>query len=145
MVVADPRFSQRRLARAGHQSRRPAAEGDAGQRFEGVRHLVVGEAEVAVPALRFHGQQLGLEQLAQVRARCLPGDAGGLGQLGGGERAAAEQGGQHLGARRLADETGDAGDVGAVPHGRQSRRGARRDGSLGGRTVVASVSRGTDP
>ena len=81
MVVADPGLAQRRLARAGDEPGRPAAEGDAEQGLEGVRHLVVGEAEVAMPALRRDRERAGLDELGEVRAGGRLGDAGGPGQL----------------------------------------------------------------
>jgi hypothetical protein len=43
--------------------------------------------------------------------------SGDLGQLGRGERLAAEERGEDPGARAIADQLGDTDDVGAVLHG----------------------------
>src|SRR5262252_9381246 len=67
-------------------------------------------------ALRFHRHQARFQQLGEVRAGRLLGHVGGSGKLGRSERLAAHEHAQHFGARRFADETRDAGDVGAVSH-----------------------------
>src|SRR5262245_6087082 len=51
-----------------------------------------------------------------MRARRLRGDAGLLRQLARSERAAAHQRGEHVGARGIADERGDHGDIGTSFH-----------------------------
>ena len=70
-----------------------------------------------MPALAFHGQQTGVEQLGQVGADGLLGHARHVGQLGGRERAVGHQGREDFGTRAVADERGNARDVGAVFHG----------------------------
>ena len=79
-------------------------------------HIGAGEAIVAVAALFLRlDQPAGLE-LGEMRARRLRCDAGLLRQLACGQRAAAHQRGQHVGARGIADEGGDHGDVGTSFH-----------------------------
>src|SRR5579872_779497 len=51
-----------------------------------------------------------------MRTRGLRRDAGFLRQFAGGERAAAEQRSQHVGAGGVADEGGDHGDIGTCFH-----------------------------
>ena len=75
-----------------------------------------GEAVIAVTALFLRlDQPAGLE-LRQMRTRGLRRDAGLLRQLARGQRAAGHQRGQHVGARGIADQGGDHGDVGACFH-----------------------------
>ena len=78
---------------------------------------MVGEAEVAVPTLALDGDEPGVEQLGQVAADRLLRDAGDGGELGRRQGAIGEQRGQHLGTCMVADQRGDADDVGAFFHG----------------------------
>jgi LemA protein len=68
----------------------------------------IGEAEVAMPALRARNDELGLDELGHVRARGLGRHAGGRGELAGGQVLSAHQRRQHAGARGVADHRGDS-------------------------------------
>lgn len=55
-------------------------------------------------------------QLGQMRARGLRRDAGLAGQFARGQRPAGQQRGQHVGARRIADQRSNHGDIGTRFH-----------------------------
>ena len=89
-----------------------AALGDEGKRLQHMRDLVSGKPHIAVPALRTQHDQLGIEQLRDVRARGLCADAGRRRELAGGEELTAHQHRQHARAGRVADHRGDPGETG---------------------------------
>ncbi len=83
-------------------------------RHDGFQHfgnVLARDAVIAMPALFHAGNQAGLGQLAEMAARGLRRDAGGMRQFTGGERAAAHQRGQHVGAGRIADQRGNFGHL----------------------------------
>jgi hypothetical protein len=81
------------------------------QRLECLRDTRIREPVIPVSALRFHHQQLTLEQFLQVRAGGLWTDAGNLGEFSGGQCDAAHQCGQHRGSGGLTDQGCDARQV----------------------------------
>jgi hypothetical protein len=87
------------------------------QAFQQVRHIFVAQLEVAVPALRLHGDQARVEQLGKMRTGRLFGDVRPRGQLGRGQRLTAHQGGEDVGAGGIADQAGDMSDAGTEIHG----------------------------
>ena len=95
----------------------PGTRGETHERFERLRHVRVGETEVAVAALLLGCQQAAVDQAGEVRAGGLRRDARFLRQLGGGQRPSRHQRGQHVGAGRVADQRADEGDVGTILHG----------------------------
>ena len=68
VVVAGARVAQRRLARAAAQAHGAGAKGHAHQAFQQLGHIVPRQPVVAVPALRRHGDQVGVHQPREVRA-----------------------------------------------------------------------------
>ena len=82
-----------------------------------MRHIAIGQPEVAVTALVLDGQQAGIEQLGQVGTDGLLGHACHRRQFGGRECAVGHQGREDFGARAVANERGNARDVGAIFHG----------------------------
>ena len=108
VIVAKPRVAQRRLFRAGTRAQRLGARGDAHQRFEQARDVGIRETVIAMAPLRFDGDEAGVVELAQMRARGLLGDAGFEREFSRGERHAVQQGRQHVGACGIADHGGDA-------------------------------------
>jgi hypothetical protein len=87
------------------------------ERLERLRHVRVGEPEIAVAPLLLGCQQAAVDQPGQMRAGGLRRDARFLRQLGGSQRPSRHQRGQHVGAGRIADQRADERDVGAVLHG----------------------------
>src|SRR6266542_1743041 len=116
MVVADTRESQRRLARTGAKTNRAGSIGDPHQVFEQLADIAIGEAKVAMTSLVFDGEQARIDELGQVPADRLFGDARNLGELGRRARLAADQRGQDFCASAIADQCRDAHDVGSVFH-----------------------------
>src|SRR6185312_21871 len=112
----DAGLAQVGIARARAKAQRPGAIGDAEEAFQELRDVLVGEPEVAMPSLLLHGDELRAGKAREVRARGLLGDIGHARGLGGGERLAAQERGEDLGARAIADQRGDAGNVGAILH-----------------------------
>ena len=116
MVVADPRAAQRRILRPGAHAHVAGARGQAREALQHAGDVGIGEAVVAVAALLFRLDQAAGLELGEMRTRGLRRDAGLLRQLARGQRAAAHQRGQHVGARGIADQRGDHGDVGTCFH-----------------------------
>ena len=117
VVVAHARAAQRRLPGAGAQPHGTGAKRHVHQRLQQVGYIPVRQPEVAVPALALHGDQARIQQLGEVGADGLLGHACNVGQLGGRERAVRHQCGEDFGACAVADERGNARNVGAVFHG----------------------------
>jgi hypothetical protein len=117
VVVADPGFSQRRLARARSSSHGAGAERDAHQRLEQLRDIPIGEAEVTVPPLAFDRHEPRLDELREMGADRLLRHAGEIGKLRRGKRPTRQQSGENFRPGMIADERGDADDVRAVFHG----------------------------
>src|SRR5262249_40023772 len=105
-----------RVARARLESQGAGSIRDAEKALEKLRHVVVREAEVSMPPLPLDRDELGVDEPRKVSAHGLLGDVGDATQLGGGPRLPAQERGEDLRARAVADERGDAGDVGAVLH-----------------------------
>jgi len=116
MIVADPRPPQRRLFRSGAHAGMAGALGQASKAFEHMGDVGAGETVVAVTALFLRLDQAAGFELCQMRTRGLRRDAGLVRQLARGQRAAGHQRGQHVGARGIADQRGDHGNVGACFH-----------------------------
>ncbi len=142
VVVAHARLAQRRLARARAQANGARAVRNAHQVLEELRHVAIGEAEIAMPSLALHHEQLRIRELRQVRARGRLADLRHLRQLRRGERLAAQERGEHLGARRLADQRRDARDVRSVPH--SHHLSAEPDGMVRQRTNHPGALLGED-
>ena len=117
MVVTDPRLAQSGLARARANPHGAGAVRDTHQAFQEIRDVAIGEPEVAVPPLVLDGKQLRVDQLREMRAHRLLGDAGEAGELGRSQRFAPHQRGEDLGARVIADQRSDADDARPVFHG----------------------------
>ena len=66
VIVADPRRTQRRIARAGTAAQMPHAGGEARERLERLGHAFIGDREIAVPALAARPDQPGLAQPRQM-------------------------------------------------------------------------------
>ena len=79
-----------------------------------------GEPEVAVAALLRRHDQACPGELAEMAARGLRRDVRRVGEFARGQRAAVEQRDQHVGARRIADQRGDGGDIEDLAHARYS-------------------------
>ena len=105
-----------RVARTGLEPQRPGAIGDAEEAFQQLRDVVVGEPEVAMAPLLLHGDELRIHEPGEVHARRLLGHVGHARKLRSRERLAAQERGEDLGARAIADERRDDGDVGTVFH-----------------------------
>ena len=116
VIVADPRAPQRRLLRPGAHAHVAGALGQARKPFEHMGDVGAGEAVVAVAALLLRLDQAAGFELRQMRTRGLRRDAGLVRQLARGQRAAGHQRGQHVGARGIADQRGDHGDIGSCFH-----------------------------
>lgn len=117
MIVADPGLSQGRLARTRASAHRAGPEGYSHQRFEKLRDIAVREAEIPVPSLPLDGHEFRIEQLREMRADRLLGDARHHGELGGGERPVRQQRGENFGAGVVAEKRGYASDARAIFHG----------------------------
>ena len=116
VVVADARAAQRRILRPGAHAHVADARGQPLQHFEHAGDVLAGEAIIAVAALLLRLDQAAGLELGEMRACGLRRDAGLLRELACGQRAAAHQRGQHVGAGGIADQGGDHGDVGACFH-----------------------------
>ena len=92
------------------------AGGERAEPFEHVGDVAAGQAEIAVAALLLLLDQERLLQFGKMRARRLQRHAGLGRKLARGQRRAAEQRVQHVGARGIADEGGDDGDVRSFLH-----------------------------
>src|SRR5688572_14573221 len=137
VVVADARLAQRRLARARLQPHGARAVRHAHHALQQLGDVVVGEAEVAVASLALDRDEAAFHEFRQMCACGLLGDVGHLGELGCGERLAAHQCREDVGARTVADERRDADDVRSVLHaGMLSRFAPARFGA--GRTIAVA-------
>ena len=116
MIVADARFPQRLVLRSRANADCVRALGKTHQRFQNMRHILVGKTEIAVTSLFFRFQELRLGELRQMPAGGLQGHAGGFGKLACGQRASVHQRRQDVGAGRVADQRGNIGDQGSVFH-----------------------------
>jgi len=116
VVVAGARGAQRLVdlrerARARRRARRHHHDA-----FEHASDQRARQPVVTVAALAHAFEQPGLGQLGEVAAGRLRRDAGGVGELLGGERAAVHQRAQDVGARRIADRRRNLGQVGSDRH-----------------------------
>jgi len=116
MVVADPGAAQRRILGPGADPQMAGPRREALEPFQYRGDIGVGETVIAVAALLFLLDQAAGLQLRKVRARGLRRDAGLDRQFARGQRAAGHQRHQHVGARGIADQCGDHGDIGACFH-----------------------------
>src|SRR6185437_3816918 len=140
VIVADARLAQRGILRPGPAAQMPRSGGEPHEAFQHAGNVVAGEREILVPALLARAQQSARIELGQMRARRLHGDARLGGQFRRRHRFAAHQRGQHVGARGIADEGRDPGDVRAFFHSsilvealtRGKRLGSIRPGAKGG-------------
>ncbi len=117
VVVADACLAQRRLARTRANARRAGPVGDAHETLEQVRDVAAAQPEVTVPALALHGHEPRVQQLGEMAAHRLLGDARHARKLGRGQGFAGSERGQDFRARVIADQRRDADDAGAVLHG----------------------------
>ena len=117
MVVAGPRRTQRLVAHPCRPIMRCPRHRDRHDRLDQARDLGRGEPEIAVAPLPVAGQKPRIDQLCQMRARGLRGHMRGIGEFAGAQRAAVHQRREHVGARRIAEQCRDLGDVGGVCHG----------------------------
>ena len=85
--------------------------GHAQQRLQRMRHIAIGQAEVAVPALRAHARQAFVDQQLQVGRHRRRAHARMRGQFACREQAAIEQPGQHACPRRVGNRGGDPGQA----------------------------------
>ena len=116
MVVANPRAAQRRILRPGTHAHVTGARRQTREALEHAGDIRIGEAIIAVAALLLRLDQAAGFQFGQMGARGLRGDAGLMRQLARGQRAAGHQRRQHVGARGIADQRGDHGNVGTCFH-----------------------------
>jgi len=116
MVIANPRAAQRRILRTGAHAHVTGACRKPRKTLEHAGDIGAGEAIVAVAALLLRLDQAAGFELRKMRARGLRRDAG----LGAQARSRSARGGhqrrQHVGARGIADQCGDHGDIGACFH-----------------------------
>lgn len=116
VVIANPRFSHGRLARTRTSPQRACPEGDPHQRFEQVRDILVGEAEISMPPLAFDPYQSRVDELREMGADCLLGYARQRGKFRSGKRPIRQQGSKNLRPRMVPDERRDTDDIRAVFH-----------------------------
>jgi hypothetical protein len=95
---------------------RRAFERDVHDAFQHLPDMGTGQAVIAMAALLHRHQKPRRGELAEMAAGGLRRHAGGKGQLGGGQRAAAEQRAQDIGAGRIADQSRDFGHLRCVRH-----------------------------
>ena len=125
MVVAGTRQAQRIVARRARSmawrrlDRRHQADA-----LQHARDQGRGDPVVAMPALADAAQQIGIGQPGEMAAGGLRRHAGDERQLLGRQRAAVHQRDQHVGARPVADQRRDLGNVRAIGH-RRSVGGCR--------------------
>jgi len=94
------------------KSRAPSAPPNA----SAAPNIAIGQPEIVVPPLSFACDQLPFFQPGQMPRRRLALHPRLRRQLSGGQRLAAHQRRQHVGASGVADQGGDAGNVGSVFH-----------------------------
>src|SRR6185437_11228995 len=116
MVVAGARVAQRRVEPAGRPMARRAVDRNGHDSLDHAADRRRRQPVVAVPTLLLWHQQPRLGQLGEMAAGGLRRDAGGIGELAGGEGAPVHQGAQHIGTGRVADQRGDLGDLHAFAH-----------------------------
>lgn len=116
MVVADPGHAQGRILWPGAHAHMTGTAGDIHQSLQQGGDIRPGETEILVPALLLHDQHAGRFQFRKMAAGGLGGDAGLLCQFAGRQGAAVHQGGQHVGAGRIAEQGGDRRNGGTFFH-----------------------------
>jgi len=116
MVVTKPGLAKRGIARAGADRHRAGALGQAHQRFERFGHVRSGQPVITVPALATDVQQARFDQPREMAARRRRRNSARFGELPRGEGAPVHQRGQHVGARRIADQGGDRSDERSIGH-----------------------------
>src|SRR5262252_7922079 len=116
MIVADAGTPQFRVAWVDSHPHVPGPGRNSHQTFEDAGDIGTGQAEIAVAALLFGIDDAGILELAEVPAGSREHDASLLGELGRGERPAVHERGQHVGARRVAQQRRDGGDVRSIFH-----------------------------
>jgi hypothetical protein len=138
VVVARPRGALGSVAVAGAQRADRRRGSDRGEALDRLRHVLVGEPAVAVAALALDHHQARARQPGEMRACRRARDARGAREVGRGQRAAAEHGGEHAAAGRMADRGGDARDVCFAVHARHCREATvRRLTKRRARSVIA--------
>ena len=95
---------------------RRAFERDVHDAFQHLPDMRPGQAVIAVAALLHRHQKPRRGELAEMAAGGLRRHAGGKRQLGRGQRAAAEQRAQDIGAGRIADQSRDFGHLRCIRH-----------------------------
>src|SRR5260370_1029016 len=116
MIVANPRAAHLRIFFPGPTAHMAVARRKSREALEHAGDIVAGEAIVAVASLLLRFDQAAGFQLRQVRTRGLRRDAGLVRELARGQRAAGHQCGEHVGARGIADQCCDHGDIGTCFH-----------------------------
>jgi hypothetical protein len=111
MVVADPRLPERRILRPGSGARQSAPGGEPHHGFQKRADIIIGKGKIAMPSLSALDQEVGAFELPEVGTRRLDGHPGLRGQFARGQRPAGHQRGQHVGARRIADQRAQLGYV----------------------------------
>lgn len=117
MVVANTRETQRRLPRTRANADRAGTIGDAHELFEQLSDVAIGKTKITMTPLPLDGEQTRVDQLRQMAADGLLGDARDVRELGRGQRLSAAQRRKRIRASVVADQRGDASDAGAVFHG----------------------------
>ena len=112
MVVADARLAQRGIGGPGARAQMAGARAATPIIFSSISATsCIGEPKIAMASLFHGGDQAAGLQLGQMGTRRLRGDARFVGELAGGQRLAAHQRRQHVGARGIAGQRGNRGDA----------------------------------
>src|SRR5215472_7530529 len=117
VVVAGARMTHLLVDPTLRLKARRRVQRDVHDAFEHLPDLRPGQAIVTVASLLHLHDEVGGGELAEMPAGGLRRHAGREGQLARGQRAAAQQRAQHAGARGVAHQGGDFGDLRGARHG----------------------------
>ena len=118
MVIAHPRLAHRRITWPGLDphglTTQPVRQ--AHEALDHARHVMVGDAEVPMPARVLDGHEPGIDEFREMRARGLFGHRRGPSQLAGGHRPPGHETHQDRSPRPVTDEPGNARNAGGLVH-----------------------------
>src|SRR5208282_2441818 len=116
MVVADARMAQGRVLGSGARAQLAGAGGEPHQPLEHGGDIRARQVEIAVPALLLDREQAARRELGEMGACRRQAHSGLRRELACREGTSAQQGREHVGARRVAHEGGEGGDLRAGLH-----------------------------
>ena len=116
MVVAHTRRPQWRFQRRNDMTRMPGSRGYPQENFQRLADIAIFQLIETIPALARLAYQAAREQFRQMTTGGRRRDTRLTGKITGRPRLAAHQRQQHVGARRISDESGNAGDVRSYFH-----------------------------